>query len=101
MTDIINIHTHGSCPRNPGPGGYAAIINFGASHTPAVLTSTESETTQNRIELTAAAAALVEIPRGASVKLYSNSNILVRAMNNGWTDKWQTNSWKSTIKGEK
>ncbi len=70
----VEIWTDGGCKPNPGPGGWAAILRFGAHER--VLSGAEAATTNNRMELTAAAAALEALSRPCQVALYTDSEYL-------------------------
>ena len=79
----VEIWTDGGCKPNPGPGGWAAILRFGAHERE--LTGAEAATTNNRMELTAAAAALEALTRPCRVVLHTDSEYL----RNGVT-RWST-----------
>ena len=99
MTQSITIHTDGSCHGNPGPGGWAAIIEI-PDWTNATLRGGDPQTTNNRMELTAAIKGLRELERitGASeepVVLRSDSKYLCDAFNKGWIENWHRNGWRT------
>lgn len=92
----VKIYTDGACSGNPGPGGWAAILlSQGAEK---VISGYESATTNNRMELTAAAEALAMLRKPCDVDLYSDSAYLVSAFNQRWLDNWQNNGWKNSAK---
>ena len=93
---MYEIHTDGSCLNNPGPGGYAAIIIHQGQET--VLKGAEPQTTNNRMEMSAAIAAVQHLPAGAAATLHSDSKILTDAFNQGWVKNWQKNGWKTARK---
>ena len=102
MTQNITIHTDGSCQGNPGPGGWAAIIEI-PDWMNATLRGGDPQTTNNRMELTAAIEGLRKLERitGASeepVVLRSDSKYLCDAFNQGWIRNWQHNGWKTAKK---
>ena len=92
----IQVHTDGSCHSNPGPGGYAAILQYDDGTPEAVVTGGEPSTTSNRMELAAALAALqkvVETPNPGEVTIYTDSQYLCKGFNEGWVEKWKSNGW--------
>lgn len=74
----VEIFTDGSCHPNPGPGGWAAILRYGSVERE--IFGHERDTTNNRMEMTAALMALSALKRPCQVKLYSDSEILVGCM---------------------
>ncbi len=94
---MIQIHTDGSCLGNPGAGGWAAIIvdEYGKREE---LFGGEVQTTNNRMELTAAIRALEKISAGTGVELFTDSSYLKNAFTNGWLAKWKRNGWKTANK---
>ena len=98
--ETIKIYTDGACSGNPGPGGWAAIIL--SCDTPTELSGTETNTTNNRMEMLAAIQALEYILPVciASPKcvIYSDSAYLINAFNQGWLEKWQKNGWRTAKK---
>lgn len=91
------VYTDGSCSGNPGPGGWAAIIRLGEKEEE--LSGKAAATTNQRMELTAAAEALSHIPSGSAVRVYSDSAYLVNCFRQRWMDRWQKNGWRNS-KGE-
>ena len=71
MTDSVTLHTDGSCLRNPGPGGWGALINGPDGENE--LTGGAADTTNNRMELQAAIEALKSLPTGSAVTLTTDS----------------------------
>ena len=90
------MYTDGACSGNPGPGGWAALLQSGAHEK--VLSGGEKLTTNNRMELTAALEALRSVKEPARVALHTDSAYLARAFNEGWLTKWQRNGWKNAKK---
>lgn len=93
----ITIHTDGSCLGNPGRGGCAAVVRRyeGAVEVKKrVVQDSQLSTTNNRMEMTAAILGLRQIKRDeqASITIYSDSQLLVRGMNE-WLPKWVANGW--------
>ena len=100
MQDVINIYTSNSCPSNPGPGGYAAVLELGNSMN-ATLRGSDPDTTNNRMEATAAIRALDTLDRlpvtgDEKIMLHSNSKYLTDAFNQGRTDEWERNEFQDS-----
>ena len=87
----INVYTDGSCEPNPGPGGWAAIILEGKEQT--ILKGYEKQSTNNRMELTAALEALRHIDRSKPVILYTDSQYLKNGVEK-WLKDWKARNWK-------
>lgn len=92
----VIIYTDGACSGNPGPGGYGAVLMLGDVRRE--ISGGEPETTNNRMELMAAIAALSQLKRPCNVQLFSDSAYLVGAFANHWIDGWQRNGWKNSQK---
>jgi ribonuclease HI len=90
----VVVYTDGACSGNPGPGGYAAVLQFG-EHEKEVC-GREDHTTNQRMEMQAAVAALEALKEPCHVLLHSDSAYLVNAFNQGWLDKWQRNGWQNS-----
>ena len=91
----VIIHTDGACSGNPGPGGWAAILAFGESEKE--LKGGELLTTNNRMELMAAIAALEALKRPCRVDLHTDSQYL-RSGITSWITKWKQNGWRTADK---
>ncbi|MBQ3079045.1 MAG: ribonuclease HI [Clostridia bacterium] len=92
----VTIYTDGACSGNPGPGGWGAILMYGEHKKE--LSGYEKETTNNRMELTAAIVALMALTVPCAVDLYSDSAYLVNAFNQRWIPSWIKNGWKKADK---
>ena len=92
----VEIFTDGACSGNPGAGGWAAVLRYG-SHTKE-LSGYEPETTNNRMELTAAIKALEALKEPCEVTLTTDSKYLCDGINNGWAASWRLRGW---IKSDK
>jgi ribonuclease HI len=87
------IFTDGACLGNPGPGGYAALILIGGDER--VITGRDSDTTNNRMEMVAAIKALEAVPVGTRATLYSDSQLLIKGMNE-WLTGWKAKGWRNS-----
>ena len=92
MEKTIHIYCDGACSGNPGPGGWAAVIIFPEGRV-RELGGGERPTTNNRMEMSAAIAALVAVrERPEPVKLYTDSGLLVNGIK-GWIHGWKRKGW--------
>ena len=93
--NTIVIHTDGACSGNPGPGGWGAILHWKGHEKE--LSGAEVETTNNRMELMAAIAALEALKRRSKVRLVTDSTY-VRDGVTKWIHGWKRNGWKTAAK---
>ncbi len=91
-TTRVEIFTDGACKGNPGPGGWGAVIRSGAHEKE--LSGGEVQTTNNRMELMAAIAALNALKRPCQVVLTTDSNYVKDGITK-WVFGWQKNGWKT------
>ena len=91
----VVIHTDGACSGNPGPGGWGAILRSGAHERE--LCGGEAQTTNNRMELTAAIEALNALKRSCKVDLHTDSTY-VRDGITKWLYNWKRNAWRTADK---
>ena len=91
----VTIYTDGACSGNPGPGGWGALLQFGEHERE--LKGGERNTTNNRMELTAAIAALETLKRACKIHLHTDSTYLRDGMTN-WIHNWKRNGWRTTAK---
>jgi ribonuclease HI len=92
---MVRITTDGACKGNPGPGGWAAILE--AAGREKILSGAEPLTTNNRMEMTAALKALQALTRPAEVTLVTDSRYLMDGMTQ-WLPGWKRNGWKNAAK---
>lgn len=92
----VIVYTDGACSGNPGPGGWAAVLQYG--HHEKVLTGGAPMTTNNRMELQAAIEALRALTQPCRVELHTDSAYLQRAFTQGWIKNWQRNGWRTSSK---
>ena len=88
----ITIYTDGACSGNPGPGGWGAILQY--QDTLREISGGEKETTNNRMELLGAINALAALKEPCEVSLYTDSQYLAKAINEGWLKGWKAKNWK-------
>lgn len=88
----VSLYTDGACRGNPGKGGWGAILVYGSYEKE--MSGGEAETTNNRMELTAAISGLEALKEPCKVNLYSDSKYLVDAFNEGWIYAWREKGWK-------
>jgi len=92
LTATIEIFTDGACRGNPGPGGWGALLISGA-HRKTMYGGTH-ETTNNRMELTAAIEALNALRGPRTVILHTDSKYVMNGINS-WLDGWKQRGWKT------
>jgi ribonuclease HI len=92
----VTIYTDGACSGNPGPGGWAAVLIY-KNHKKEIK-GHEEQTTNNRMEMTAAIKALQQLKEPCHVYLYSDSAYLINAFQQKWIEKWQQNGWRTAAK---
>ena len=88
----ISVYTDGSCNGNPGPGGYAAILKKGRFYREIV--GSVPHGSNNRMELEAVIMGLEAVEPGSHVTVFSDSQYVVNAVNEGRLAEWQTNGWR-------
>ncbi|HEY4920400.1 MAG TPA: ribonuclease HI [Xanthobacteraceae bacterium] len=91
----VIIHTDGACSGNPGPGGFGAVLQWG-DHTREIKGG-EPHTTNNRMELMGAIAALETLKRPVTVDLHTDSQYLRNGIMT-WIKGWKRNGWKTADK---
>lgn len=91
----IEISTDGACLGNPGPGGWGAILRAGQHEKE--LSGAEPDTTNNRMELTAAIRALEALKQPSRVDLRTDSTYVRNGIMT-WVANWQRNGWRTAAK---
>ena len=91
----VIVHTDGACSGNPGPGGWGAILAFNGTRKE--LSGGEAETTNNRMELMGAIAALESLKRPCKVEMHVDSNYVKDGITK-WIHGWKRNGWKTADK---
>lgn len=93
----VTIYTDGAAKGNPnGPGGYGAILQFTDSqgkNYEKEISAGYDKTTNNRMELMGAIAALEILKRSCEITLITDSQYITNAMNKGWLDNWRASGW--------
>lgn len=88
----VTIHTDGACEGNPGPGGWAAVLRHGKRVRE--ISGADPATTNNRMELAAAIAALQALKKPCEVELFTDSEY-VRDGITSWVARWKANGWRT------
>ncbi len=96
MTPNVVIFTDGSCRGNPGPGGWGALLRFGESEKE--IWGGEADTTNNRMELTAAIEALLALKKPCRVELHTDSQYVRNGITQ-WLSLWKARGWRTMSKG--
>ncbi len=91
MNEVV-LYTDGSCEGNPGPGGYAAIVD--ASGERRELTGAEAQTTNNRMEMMAIIVGLQAVTEPSIVRVVTDSQYVVKGMSS-WIHGWRRKGWKT------
>ena len=89
---VVEIWTDGGCKPNPGPGGWAALLRYGAHERE--LAGAEAETTNNRMELMAAISALESLTEPCGVDLTTDSQYVRQGITE-WMPNWVRRNWKT------
>ena len=97
MKNNIVIYTDGACKGNPGTGGWGAVLEYEDKNKK--IYGYEEETTNNRMELTAAIKALSILKNKSNVVLYTDSKYLMEGIST-WIDGWKKNNWRTSNKKE-
>ena len=92
----VVIHTDGACKGNPGPGAYGAVLVCGKHRKE--ISAAYRLTTNNRMELRAAIAALELLSESCEVELHSDSKYLIDAIQQNWLDGWKRRAWRTAGK---
>jgi ribonuclease HI len=92
----VDLFTDGACIGNPGPGGYAAILDYKGARKE--LTGGARLTTNNRMELLAVITGLEALKEPCAVMVTSDSEYVIHGIQEGWARKWQANGWRKSDK---
>ena len=92
---VVEVFSDGACLGNPGPGGWAALLRYG--NVEKVISGSERDTTNNRMELMGAIAALEQLTRPCPVHITTDSQYVKQGMQQ-WLPRWQANGWRTADK---
>jgi len=92
---IVDAYTDGACSGNPGPGGWGVLLLAGNHEKE--LSGGASETTNNRMELTAAIEALNAVKAADTVRLHTDSTYVRNGITQ-WIDRWKKNGWRTAAR---
>ena len=96
MKKQVTIYTDGACSGNPGPGGWGCILMYNQHRKES--SGSALNTTNNRMEITAALEALKLLKEPCRVDLYTDSAYLCNALEKKWLETWSRNGWKTASK---
>lgn len=91
----VTIYTDGACSGNPGPGGWGVLLTFG--DTQKEMCGGDAETTNNRMELSAAIQGLDALTEECRVDLYTDSKYVMDGITK-WIDGWKEKNWRTASK---
>ncbi len=95
MKNLVEIYTDGACRGNPGPGGWGVLLRY--NDVEKELSGAEPETTNNRMELTAAIKGLDTLRQPCRVRLTTDSNYVKNGITQ-WLDDWKRRDWRTANK---
>lgn len=90
----VDLYTDGACSGNPGPGGWGVVLIYKGLKKE--MSGGEENTTNNRMELSAAIEGLSALKEPCVVNLYSDSKYLIDGMTKGWARSWRQKGWKKS-----
>lgn len=96
MKKFVEVFTDGACSGNPGPGGWGVVLRFGSVEKE--LSGGEKNTTNNRMELTAAIKGLSALKEPCKVRLVTDSKYVADGITKGWAQSWKNNGWRKADK---
>lgn len=92
----VKIYTDGACSGNPGPGGWAAILEYQGKTKE--LSGGDKRTTNNRMELSAVISGLKALKEQCEVEVITDSKYVVDGITKGWARSWKKNNWVKSNK---
>jgi len=95
MTTKVVMYTDGACRGNPGPGGWGVILSYRDRNK--TLSGFDPQTTNNRMELTAAIEGLRALSRACDIELITDSKYVLQGISE-WIESWKSNGWKTAAK---
>lgn len=96
MKKFVEIFTDGACSGNPGPGGWGVVLKYEGREKE--LCGGEKNTTNNRMELTAAIKGLSALKESCDVRLVTDSKYVADGITKGWAKSWRENNWRKADK---
>ena len=96
MKKFVEIFTDGACSGNPGPGGWGVVLRYEGKEKE--LCGGEKNTTNNRMELTAAIKGLSALKEVCDVRLVTDSKYVADGITKGWAKSWRENNWRKADK---
>lgn len=96
MKKFVEVFCDGACSGNPGPGGWGVILRFEGKEKE--LSGGEKNTTNNRMELTAAIMGLSALKEPCKVRLVTDSKYVADSLTKGWAKSWKANGWRKADK---
>ena len=94
---LVKLYTDGACSGNPGPGGWAYILKHPGTGKVREDSGGEAETTNNKMELTAAIRGLAALKQPCRVELYSDSKYVLQGLSE-WIKGWKARGWRTASK---
>lgn len=91
----ITIYTDGSCLGNPGPGGWAALLQYNGHEK--LISGGDADSTNNRMEMTAVIKALESLRQSCDIALFTDSKYVMDGATR-WLDNWRNNGWRNSQK---
>jgi ribonuclease HI len=92
----VIIYSDGACSGNPGPGGWAALLDYRGNVKE--ISGFDPETTNNRMELLAVIKGLLALKERCLVEVYTDSAYIHNTFSKGWIIAWQNNGWRTAAK---
>ena len=92
----VILYSDGACSGNPGPGGWAAVLDYRGNVKE--ISGFDPETTNNRMELLAVIKGLLALKERCLVEVYTDSAYIHNAFSKGWIIAWQNNGWRTAAK---
>ena len=92
---VVHIYTDGACSGNPGPGGWGVVLVYGGKTK--TLSGAVAETTNNRMELTAAICGLRALTRSCEVWLFTDSKYVMDG-STIWINNWRKSNWRTAAR---
>ena len=97
--ELVRLYTDGACSGNPGPGGWAYILNHPASGNTTDGSGAETPTTNNRMEMMGVIQGLASLKKPCTVELVTDSQYVAKGIAE-WMPKWKANGWRRKEKGQ-